>query len=91
MTKAEIRKENHNKVERKRREAINQAMDDLSALLPGNEKSKSRVLGRAVEYIKLLMKENTGLRQQVEQHCEANHQYQIEIASLKAQLNIQAQ
>ncbi|KAI8093368.1 uncharacterized protein BX664DRAFT_329522 [Halteromyces radiatus] len=85
----EIRKENHKKVERKRRETINQAMLDLGKVIPGNEKNKSRILSRAVQHIQGLVEEVVGLRQQVDQYREANLKYQNEIADLKARLEAQ--
>lgn len=85
----ELRKENHKKVERKRRETINQAMDDLGAVIPGNEKNKSRILGRAVQHIKGLMEEIIGLRKQVDHYRQTTQQQMVEIAGLKAQLQAQ--
>ncbi|CAO3624624.1 unnamed protein product [Cunninghamella echinulata] len=64
----EQRKENHKKVERKRREAINSAMANLASVIPGEEKNKSKVLNRAVEHIRSLNQELAELKHQLEQY-----------------------
>ncbi|ORZ11244.1 hypothetical protein BCR42DRAFT_421828 [Absidia repens] len=84
-----IRKDNHKRVERRRRETINQAMDDLVAVIPGNEKNKSRILRRAVQHIKQLVEQIMALREQNEQYRETNQQQQEEIEELKARLDEQ--
>ncbi|KAE9403495.1 HLH-domain-containing protein [Gymnopus androsaceus JB14] len=47
------RKENHKEVERRRRENINEGIDELGRIVPdsGGEKSKGATLSRAVQYI----------------------------------------
>ncbi|KAJ3041543.1 basic helix-loop-helix protein [Rhizophlyctis rosea] len=45
------RRENHKEVERRRRETINDGINDLAKLIPDGEKNKGRVLQRAVQYI----------------------------------------
>lgn len=45
------RKDNHKEVERRRRETINDGINDLKAIVPGCEKNKGSILQRAVEYI----------------------------------------
>jgi len=55
-----IRKDNHKEVERRRRGAINQGINELGLIVPnsgGGEKAKGAVLNRAVQYIRQL-KEN---------------------------------
>ncbi|KAI8337565.1 hypothetical protein BC941DRAFT_425630 [Chlamydoabsidia padenii] len=83
----ERRKENHKRVERKRRETINRAMDDLAAVIPGNEKNKSRLLVRAVQHIKGLRDELGTLRSQLDQYRLMDQRYRVEITHLKAQLD----
>ncbi|CAO3589726.1 unnamed protein product [Absidia cylindrospora] len=68
---------------------INQAMDDLVAVIPGNEKNKSRILRRAVQHIKQLVEQIMALREQNEQYRETNQQQQEEIEELKARLEEQ--
>lgn len=52
-----LRRENHKEVERRRREAINQGIKELAALIPTPDPNKAQILQRAVEFIKRL-KEN---------------------------------
>jgi hypothetical protein len=52
-----IRRDNHKEVERRRREAINEGINELSKIVPGCEKNKGSILQRAVQYIGQL-KEN---------------------------------
>jgi hypothetical protein len=48
---------NNDAVERRRREAINEGINELSRIVPGCEKNKGSILQRAVQYISQL-KEN---------------------------------
>jgi bHLH factor len=48
------RRENHKEVERRRREAINEGINELSKIVPGCEKNKGSILNRAVQYIQQL-------------------------------------
>lgn len=52
-----IRKDNHKEVERRRRETINEGINELSKIVPGCEKNKGSILQRAVSFISQL-KEN---------------------------------
>ncbi|KAJ2907225.1 hypothetical protein MKZ38_006519 [Zalerion maritima] len=52
-----IRKDNHKEVERRRRETINEGINELSKIVPGCEKNKGSILQRAVSFITQL-KEN---------------------------------
>ncbi|KAF2671902.1 hypothetical protein BT63DRAFT_357172, partial [Microthyrium microscopicum] len=52
-----VRRDNHKEVERRRREAINEGINELSKIVPGCEKNKGSILQRAVQYIGQL-KEN---------------------------------
>ncbi|KAM0751516.1 hypothetical protein T439DRAFT_324700 [Meredithblackwellia eburnea MCA 4105] len=45
------RKDNHKEVERRRRETINDGINDLKKIVPGCEKNKGSILQRAVQYI----------------------------------------
>jgi len=51
------RKDNHKEVERRRRETINEGINELSKIVPGCEKNKGSILQRAVAFITQL-KEN---------------------------------
>jgi bHLH factor len=83
----ERRKENHKRVERKRREMINRAMDDLSAVIPGNDKNKSKLLGRAVQHIKALGDEVRALQSQLDQYRLTEQRNKADIDALKARLS----
>lgn len=52
-----VRKDNHKEVERRRRETINEGINELAKIVPGCEKNKGSILQRAVQYITQL-KEN---------------------------------
>src|SRR6185312_17173523 len=51
------RRENHKEVERRRRETINEGINELAKIVPGCEKNKGSILQRAVSFISQL-KEN---------------------------------
>ncbi|TPX35145.1 hypothetical protein SmJEL517_g02367 [Synchytrium microbalum] len=53
------RRQNHKEVERRRREAINDGINELAKLVPEGEKNKGRILQRAVTYIQEL-RDNEG-------------------------------
>ncbi|OAQ30336.1 hypothetical protein K457DRAFT_57478, partial [Linnemannia elongata AG-77] len=68
LDKLQRRRETHNRVERKRRDCINQLIDDLTKLLPPKhlEEASSKchrvnVLRGAVAHIKFLSESNSGL------------------------------
>ncbi|KAI9726000.1 MAG: basic helix-loop-helix protein [Cirrosporium novae-zelandiae] len=48
------RKDNHKEVERRRRETINEGINELAKIVPGCEKNKGSILQRAVSYIQQL-------------------------------------
>ncbi|KAI5481090.1 hypothetical protein MNV49_006276 [Pseudohyphozyma bogoriensis] len=48
------RKDNHKEVERRRRETINEGINELKKIVPGCEKNKGSILQRAVQYIQQL-------------------------------------
>ncbi|KAK8089305.1 hypothetical protein PG997_004266 [Apiospora hydei] len=52
-----LRKDNHKEVERRRRETINEGINELAKIVPGCEKNKGSILARAVSFITQL-KEN---------------------------------
>ncbi|KAI8875344.1 hypothetical protein K501DRAFT_263928 [Backusella circina FSU 941] len=51
------RRENHKQVERRRRETINEGINEIARIVPGCEKNKGSILHRAAAYIRQL-KEN---------------------------------
>ncbi|KAI9844132.1 MAG: basic helix-loop-helix protein [Thelocarpon superellum] len=52
-----VRRDNHKEVERRRRETINEGINELAKIVPGCEKNKGSILQRAVAFITQL-KEN---------------------------------
>ncbi|KAI7867824.1 hypothetical protein BDF14DRAFT_1881444 [Spinellus fusiger] len=52
-----VRRENHKQVERRRRETINDGINEIARIVPGCEKNKGSILQRAATYIRQL-KEN---------------------------------
>jgi len=46
-----VRKDNHKEVERRRRETINEGINELAKIVPGCEKNKGSILQRAVQFI----------------------------------------
>ncbi|CAZ82326.1 unnamed protein product [Tuber melanosporum] len=49
-----VRRDNHKEVERRRRETINEGINELAKIVPGCEKNKGSILQRAVQYIQQL-------------------------------------
>ncbi|PGH18259.1 hypothetical protein AJ79_00598 [Helicocarpus griseus UAMH5409] len=52
-----IRKNNHKEVERRRRETINEGINELAKMVPGCEKAKGSILQRTIHYINKLQDE----------------------------------
>jgi len=48
------RRDNHKEVERRRRETINDGINQLAKILPASEKNKGSILAKAVQYINQL-------------------------------------
>ncbi|KAM3588576.1 basic helix-loop-helix protein [Umbelopsis sp. WA50703] len=48
------RRENHKQVERRRRETINEGINEIAKMVPGSEKNKGSILQRAAQYIQQL-------------------------------------
>jgi hypothetical protein len=70
----QIRKNNHKEVERRRREAINEGINQISRLVPNCDKNKGAILQRAIEYILQLQEEKKNVEEQFEKHSlTANH------------------
>ncbi|KAG1039544.1 hypothetical protein G6F43_012475 [Rhizopus delemar] len=55
------RRESHKLVERKRREAINDGINEIARIVPGCEKNKGSILSRAVSYIKQLKEQEVAI------------------------------
>ncbi|KYG47640.1 hypothetical protein M433DRAFT_62733, partial [Acidomyces richmondensis BFW] len=54
-----IRRDNHKEVERRRRETINEGINELAKIVPGCEKNKGSILARAVQFITQLKENET--------------------------------
>ncbi|KAK3940361.1 hypothetical protein QBC46DRAFT_126817 [Diplogelasinospora grovesii] len=54
-----MRKDNHKEVERRRRETINEGINELAKIVPGCEKNKGSILQRAVSFITQLKENET--------------------------------
>lgn len=54
-----VRRDNHKEVERRRRETINEGINELAKIVPGCEKNKGSILQRGVEYITQLKDNET--------------------------------
>ncbi|CAK7213226.1 basic helix-loop-helix protein [Sporothrix curviconia] len=54
-----MRKDNHKEVERRRRETINEGINELAKIVPGCEKNKGSILQRAVVFITQLKENET--------------------------------
>ncbi|KNC98704.1 uncharacterized protein SPPG_06382 [Spizellomyces punctatus DAOM BR117] len=83
------RRENHKEVERRRRETINDGINELAKLIPEGEKNKGRILSRAVQYIhQLKEQESTNLEKWTLEKllCEqAIQELSAQVESLKAE------
>ncbi|KAJ5689410.1 bHLH domain-containing protein [Penicillium macrosclerotiorum] len=64
----QIRKNNHKEVERRRREAINEGINQIARLVPNCDKNKGAILQRAIEYICQLQEEKKNIDERFEQH-----------------------
>ena len=54
-----VRRDNHKEVERRRRETINEGINELAKIVPGCEKNKGSILQRAVQFITQLKENET--------------------------------
>ncbi|KAI9871712.1 MAG: basic helix-loop-helix protein [Pleopsidium flavum] len=54
-----VRRDNHKEVERRRRETINEGINELAKIVPGCEKNKGSILQRAVSFITQLRENET--------------------------------
>lgn len=78
-------------VERRRREAINEGINELSRLVPNCDKNKGAILQRAIEYILHLQDEKKGMTDRWEQHnittTHAISEVSTQNSKLKAEVN----
>ncbi|MCJ1313803.1 basic helix-loop-helix protein [Agyrium rufum] len=85
-----VRKDNHKEVERRRRETINEGINELAKLVPNCDKNKGSVLQAAVSYIQQLKQaqetivtnrtmEKVVMEQAVSELTATNQEYKAEI------------
>ncbi|GJJ68897.1 transcriptional regulator CBF1 [Entomortierella parvispora] len=63
---AKIRRDNHKEVERRRRETINEGINELAKVVPSSEKNKGAILRQAVKYIHSIQETHDKLSSEVE-------------------------
>lgn len=63
---AKIRRDNHKEVERRRRETINEGINELAKVVPNSEKNKGAILRQAVKYIHSVQEAHDKLSSEVE-------------------------
>ncbi|KAF9175062.1 basic helix-loop-helix protein [Mortierella sp. AD011] len=61
-----MRRDNHKEVERRRRETINEGINDLSKVVPNCDKNKGSILRQAVKYIQEILAQNERLASEAE-------------------------
>lgn len=85
-----LRKDNHKEVERRRRETINDGINELAKIVPGCEKNKGSILQRAVQYIQQLKdNEATNIEKWTLEKLltdQAINEYQMQVENLKQEL-----
>lgn len=82
----QIRKNNHKEVERRRREAINEGINQIARLVPNCDKNKGAILQRAIEYICQLQEEKKHIDERFEQHSITTSHAISEIGSSNQKL-----
>ncbi|KAJ9295521.1 transcriptional regulator family: Helix-loop-helix [Paecilomyces variotii] len=86
-----IRKNNHKEVERRRREAINEGINQISQLVPNCDKNKGAILQRAIEYICQLHEEKKAMNERWDQNnmttSHAINEISAQNAKLKGEVN----
>lgn len=82
---------NKNTVERRRREAINEGINQIAQLVPNCDKNKGAILQRAIEYIVQLQEERKQMNTRWEQNnlttTQALNEISAQNAKLKAEVN----
>ncbi|KAL1967668.1 hypothetical protein VTN77DRAFT_2925 [Rasamsonia byssochlamydoides] len=86
-----LRKNNHKEVERRRRETINEGINQIAQLVPNCDKNKGAILQRAIEYIVQLHEEKKQMNTRWEQTnmttTHAINEISAQNAKLKAEVN----
>lgn len=61
-----MRRDNHKEVERRRRETINEGINDIAKMIPNSDKNKGSILRQAVKYIQTIVTENEQMQPDTE-------------------------
>ncbi|TPR01141.1 hypothetical protein CAN33_0037815 [Aspergillus niger] len=85
----QIRKNNHKEVERRRREAINEGINQIARLVPNCDKNKGAILQRAIEYICQLHEEKKAMSERWDQNNMTTSHAINEISSQNSKLKIE--
>ncbi|PYH41721.1 putative HLH DNA binding protein (Penr2) [Aspergillus saccharolyticus JOP 1030-1] len=85
----QIRKNNHKEVERRRREAINEGINQIARLVPNCDKNKGAILQRAIEYICQLHEEKKAMSERWEQNNMTTSHAISEISSQNSKLKVE--
>ncbi|KAJ5573881.1 uncharacterized protein N7459_008308 [Penicillium hispanicum] len=82
----QIRKNNHKEVERRRREAINEGINQIARLVPNCDKNKGAILQRAIDYICQLQEDKKNLDERFESHSLTTNHAIAEISTSNSRL-----
>lgn len=63
---AKLRRDNHKEVERRRRETINDGINELAKVVPNSEKNKGAILRQAAKYIHTIQEAHDKMAAEVE-------------------------
>ncbi|KAJ5099534.1 bHLH domain-containing protein [Penicillium argentinense] len=85
----QIRKNNHKEVERRRREAINEGINQIARVVPNCDKNKGAILQRALEYICQLQEEKKNIDERFEQHSLTTNHALSEISASNQKLKLE--
>ncbi|KAF7118692.1 hypothetical protein CNMCM5793_008231 [Aspergillus hiratsukae] len=85
----QIRKNNHKEVERRRREAINEGINQLARLVPNCDKNKGAILQRTIEYICQLHDEKKTMSERWEQNNMTTSHAINEISAQNSKLKLE--
>ncbi|KAL5337160.1 hypothetical protein BJX70DRAFT_252133 [Aspergillus crustosus] len=85
----QIRKNNHKEVERRRREAINEGINQIARLVPNCDKNKGAILQRAIEYINQLHEDKRQISERWEQSNMTTSHAINEISGQNSKLKVE--
>lgn len=85
----QVRKNNHKEVERRRREAINEGINQIARLVPNCDKNKGAILQRAIEYINQLHEEKRQMSERWEQSNMTTSHAINEISAQNSKLKVE--